>query len=302
VPEWDAEIEIDTAAARRLIYGQFPELAGMTIERVAAGWDNVVHLVDDRWAFRFPRRAIAVPGVEREVTVLGQLAAHVPLPIPEPRWIGVPTDDYPWPWFGAPYLPGRELAVAEVADSRRVELAAALGGFLRALHAPRVARLVGTALPVDPNRRADMAWRVPMARDRLARVAELEGNQTSAEILALLADAERLPPSSRTRVLHGDLHARHVIVDAEGRLSGVIDWGDVCIGDPSIDLSIGYSAFAGDARAAFLDAYGRVDWVTALRARALGVGLSAALLEYAVNQDMAALRENSRQALERVVA
>jgi hypothetical protein len=30
--------------------------------------------------------------------------------------------------------------------------------------------------------------------------------------------------------------------------------------------------------------------------------LSAALLEYAVNQDMTALRENSRQALERVVA
>src|SRR5690606_11953580 len=56
VAEWDAELEVDADRARTMIVAQFPELAGLPLRRVAAGWDNVVHLVDERWAFRFPRR------------------------------------------------------------------------------------------------------------------------------------------------------------------------------------------------------------------------------------------------------
>lgn len=110
MPEWDPEVEVDADAARALIGGQFPELRGASLRLLDAGWDNVVYLVDDRWAFRFPRRAIAIPGVEREMQTLSRLATHLPLPIPTPRWVGAPTDGYPWPWFGAPFLPGVELA------------------------------------------------------------------------------------------------------------------------------------------------------------------------------------------------
>ncbi|HEX7196469.1 MAG TPA: phosphotransferase, partial [Candidatus Limnocylindria bacterium] len=139
MPEWDPEIEVDADRARALIGAQFPELANAEVREVAAGWDNVVHLVDGRWAFRFPRREIAVPGVRREIEVLPRLAAHLPLPIPEPRFVGVPADGYPWPWFGAAYLPGVELAESGLADDGRLALGAALGAFLRALHSTAVA-------------------------------------------------------------------------------------------------------------------------------------------------------------------
>src|SRR5687767_5206464 len=172
MPEWDPEIEVDEERTRVLIDAQFPELRGTSLREVAAGWDNIVHLVDERWAFRFPRRAIAVPGVQREIEVLPRLAAHLPLPIPNPRFVGSSSDGYPWPWFGAAYLPGVELADAELRDEGRVELGAALGGFLRALHRPALARLVGRELPVDPMRRADMGFRIPFARRRLDQVIE----------------------------------------------------------------------------------------------------------------------------------
>lgn len=300
--EWDPEVEVDPALARRLIDERVPELRGAPVRLLDAGWDNVVYLVDERWAFRFPRRAIAVPGVEREIAALGRLAAHLPLPIPEPRWVGAPTAAFGWPWFGTPYLPGTELAAAGLPDERRVPLAASLGAFLRALHASRLVRLLGAGLPVDPNRRADMSWRVPMARERLATLRDVDGYEPPDALNRLLADAERLPPPSRTRVLHGDLHARHVLVDESGAPSGVIDWGDVCIGDPSVDLSIGYAAFVGQARAAFLAAYGRVDRVTELRARALAASLCATLLEYAIDTGMAGLRDDARRSLDRLVA
>ena len=302
MPEWDPEIEVDEDRAVALIAEQFPELRGAPVRQVAAGWDNVVHLVGERWAFRFPRRAIAIPGVEREIATLPRLAPNLPLPIPVPRFVGIPTEDYPWPWFGAAYLPGVEIAEARLPDERRVELARALGAFLRALHAPRMARLLVAALPVDPMRRADMGFRVVHARRRLDEAAAAGAWQRTDRVDELLAEAAKLPPPPHVRVLHGDLHMRHVLVGDRGEATGVIDWGDVCAGDPAIDLSIAYGSFAGAARRALLDAYGPIDGLTELRARVVATFLAAALLAYAADRGMEPLRREAGLALDRVVA
>jgi Ser/Thr protein kinase RdoA (MazF antagonist) len=82
---------------------------------------------------------------------------------------------------------------------------------------------------------------------------------------------------------HGDLHARHVLVH-EGRCSGVIDWGDVCLADPALDLSLAYAGFEGPARAALLNEYGHVSSEQEIRARVLGIFLSSALAESAASQ------------------
>lgn len=49
-------------------------------------------------------------------------------------------------------------------------------------------------------------------------------------------------------VCHGDLHVRHLLVDRDGSATGVIDWGDLCLADPAVDLSIAYFGFAGKPR------------------------------------------------------
>jgi aminoglycoside phosphotransferase (APT) family kinase protein len=302
MPEWDPEIELDAERARALIAAQFPELGDAPVREIAAGWDNVVHLVDERWAFRFPRRAIAIPGVEREIATLPRLAPNLPLPVPVPRFVGTPTDGYPWPWFGAEFLAGVELAEAGLPDGERGPLATAIGAFLRALHAPRTARLLVAGLPVDPMRRADMAFRVPHTRDRLELAAAAGLWRPDDAVERLLAEAVELPPPPRIRVLHGDLHMRHVLVGGDGEATGVIDWGDVCAGDPAIDLSIAYGSFAGTARRALLDAYGPVDGLTELRARVVATFLAAALLAYAADRGMRPLQREARTALDRVVA
>lgn len=301
MPEWDAEIEVDEARASALIAASFPELDGASVRKVAEGWDNVVHLVDERWAFRFPRRQLAIPGVEREIATLPRLADQLPSPIPSPRWIGAPVDGYPWPWFGAAHLPGEELAMTDLPDERREAIATEVGGFLKALHAPRLASRIGNELPVDPMRRADMTVRIPNARLRLQRAAAAGLWEPTEAVERLLADASSLPPSPRTRVLHGDLHARHVLVDGE-RVSGIIDWGDVCTGDPSADLALAFGAFVGAPRRAFLSAYGRIDGLTEIRARVIAVFVASALLEYAADRGMEPLRRDSLRSLERAVA
>ncbi|MCP9976375.1 hypothetical protein [Actinomadura madurae] len=70
VPEWAPEHEVTAEIAGALIGRRFRELRGASVEPLATGWDNTVFLVAGEWAFRFPRRRIAVARVERELAVL----------------------------------------------------------------------------------------------------------------------------------------------------------------------------------------------------------------------------------------
>jgi aminoglycoside phosphotransferase (APT) family kinase protein len=297
MPEWDPEIVVDEALARTLLAEQFPDLGIHHVRLLADGWDNTVWLVNGELVFRFPRRQVAIPGVEREIAMLPGLAPHLPTAIPVPIFIGHRTDAFAWPFFGARLVPGRELADADLTDPARAALAPQLGRFLRALHAPAVLEAYGDQLPIDPNRRADMTLRVPMTRERLA---ELEHRGLwEPRRLDWLDAAEALPPSEPTALTHGDLHVRHILVDERGTLSGVIDWGDLGCSDPAIDLPLYWSGLRPAARPAFVEAYGAVDDAALLRARALAVFLSATLALYAEAEDRPTLKRESLAGLER---
>lgn len=297
MPVWSADVTVDEDLVRRLIADQFPELEPASLRPFAEGWDNAVWLVDERWAFRFPRRTMGVEAIERELRVLPRLAPVLPAPVPVPVFVGRPAAGYPWPFAGAALIEGVEAGDAALDDDARCRLASALAGFLRALHDAR-----GAELPVDPNRRADMPYRAAMTTDWLGRLERLGLWRAPASVRRLLADAERLPPPEGMVVAHGDLHFRHVLVDAGGALAGVIDWGDVCLGDPSIDLSLLWSFFPAEGRAAFLAAYGPVSEAQLLRARALAVNLCAILAAYGHEEGMAGVEREALEGLERAVA
>jgi aminoglycoside phosphotransferase (APT) family kinase protein len=292
VPEWDAEVAIDEELVRALLTEQFPELDASSARLVGEGWDNAVWLVEERWAFRFPRRQIAIPGVERELSVLPRLAPLLPVPIPEPRFVGTPSERFPWPFFGAALLPGREPADAALADDARLELGTALGRFLRLLHRVEL----DVALPVDPLGRGDMSKQLEMAR-------QLDGEPGSPAISRasqLFECAAAVGPPTSAVLVHGDLHLRHVLVDG-GALGGVIDWGDVCVGDPSIDLQIAWSLLPVQARTRFFDEYGPIDEVRQLRARVLAVRLCAVLARYARSVGYASLEREALAGFERAL-
>jgi aminoglycoside phosphotransferase (APT) family kinase protein len=82
----------------------------------------------------------------------------------------------------------------------------------------------------------------------------------------------------------------------------VIDWGDVCFAHPAVDLSVAYTAFTGESRAALFAEYGRVDPDAEIRARALGVRLSALLADYAAAIGNRSLLVEAGAGLSRVVA
>ena len=292
-PAWTPEREITLAEAERLVGTRFPNLTGGEAELFAQGWDNTaVRFRIPRTGeliFRFPRRTIALPGVRRELAWLPQLAARLPLPIPVPAYAGSwgPDGGEPWPFWGGPMLAGSELAEAAIESDQRETVAAELGAFLRVLHSlpPADFEISGDcSLAYDPMGRGHPARRAAGTAQCLDRLRERGTGIPFDAVTELLARADRLPaPPLPGVICHGDLHVRHVLVGGKG-ITGVIDWGDLCLGDRAVDLSIAFAGFSGEQREAFFAAYGPIDAERELRARALALSLSALLTEYALAQ------------------
>ena len=258
---WSAEERVDEERARRIIQRQFEEVVVDEVTLVSEGWDYAVFRVDGEWAFRFPRREVVVPGTEREIAVLPELAERLPVAVPAPVFVGRPGDDFPWPFYGSRYLDGVE-ATGQPVDP------VALGAALRELHAAETLSAVGAELPVDPLGRVDMDVRLP----RLAKLG--------IDAPALVTAAETLPPARHTVVCHGDLHMRQLLVDGDA-LTGIVDWVDVCRSDPAVDLSAAWTTLDAERRPAFFAAYGEVEEETRVRARVVGAFLCAMLADWA---------------------
>jgi aminoglycoside phosphotransferase (APT) family kinase protein len=149
---------------------------------------------------------------------------------------------------------------------------------------------------------------VPWVRDTVARLADLQlATDSPTQVADLLDRAARLRLPPRAPVLcHGDLHLRHVLALADGRAGGVIDWGDVCLADPAIDLSFAYAALAGPARKSLLTAYQRaggtpLDAGQETLARLLALGLSAMLALTGHETDDPGLREEALAGMTRAL-
>lgn len=291
VPTPEIKLARDDVAG--LIGDQFPELDVARLRLLATGWDNAVWLIDESWVFRFPLHAGAATLLRRELSVLPRLASRVSLSIPVPTFIGHPSGAYPWPFFGAPWIPGRELPLANVPDEERAGIARRLGVFLRELHDLELVGEFDTELRRRPER-SDVNHSLSTYLERLDAVQNAGLWSIPPRVHELISAAGRLPPVDELVLVHGDLHVRHLVVSDQAELAGVIDWGDVSIAHPSVDLQIGWSGFTGIARGAFLTAYGEVpeDW--ALRAQVSAIFYSATLALYARRDG---LRELAREAV-----
>jgi aminoglycoside phosphotransferase (APT) family kinase protein len=265
-----AEVDVDVDLVRRLLVAQFPDLleGDPEIRPVAFGWDNVIVRLGDDLVVRLPRRQQAAELVVHEQRWLAQLAPALPLPVPAPVRCGVPGEGYPWPWTVCPWLEGAIAATTPPDD--QAEAAGALAGFLAALHRPAPADA-----PVNPYRGGPLAERDPFVRER---AAALDGALCDAtEVVPRWEAALAAPPHGGPPVwLHGDLHPANLLV-AGGRLSAVIDFGDLTAGDPATDLAVAWMLFDASERSLLRRLTGADD-ATWRRARGWAIHLSLAYL------------------------
>jgi aminoglycoside phosphotransferase (APT) family kinase protein len=253
------EVKVEPDLVRALLRDQHPDLADLELRDVRGGWDNQQWRLGEELAVRLPRTERAPALLHTEQTWLPMLAERLPLPTPTPVRIGKPSNLFEHTWTIARWVEGEP---ADHAPITRIEAAEILAGFLRALHhqAPADA-------PANPSRGIPLAGvqRVDGWFEVIADHADADAAREVWE-QAVAAPAWQGAPVW----LHGDLHPANVVV-RDGMLAGVIDFGEMCAGDPATDLSAAWILLPAGAASRFFDAYEQADEATITRARGWAV-------------------------------
>jgi aminoglycoside phosphotransferase (APT) family kinase protein len=267
------ELEIDEALVRRLLEEQFPEWAGRPLHRIEpSGTDNAIFRLGDELSVRLARRDGPETAGGKELEWLPRLAPLLALEIPVPVAQGRPTADYPWFWDVHTWVGGETAAIDEI-DA--IQAARDLAGFVAALQ-----RVDPAGAP--PGRGIPLAERDEATRYWLARFGG-DPAVTAGWERALAAPPWDGPPVWH----HGDLDVRNWLV-RNGRISGVIDWASMGVGDPACDVMVAWKLHSSAARDAFRVAL-PTDDATWERARGWVLSQAVAALAYYTPENNPAL-------------
>jgi aminoglycoside phosphotransferase (APT) family kinase protein len=259
------ELEIDVELVRRLLVAQFPVWAELPIEPLPiGGTDNAIFQLGDDLSVRLPRRRDSTPSwLGKEFEWLPKLAPQLPIRVPKPVARGLPDEGYPHEWAIHDWLDGDDATAAPL-DLRCA--AADLADLLRALRS------------IDPAGGPPAGGRGGRLRPRdeatRAAIEALGDAIDGPAVTAAWEEALGAPEWGGPPVwLHGDLDARNLLV-REGRISGLLDWSCLCVGDPACDVKVAWAVLDAEARPIFRDAL-QIDH--AMWARGRGWALSQAV-------------------------
>ncbi len=273
-PDGSNEVAPDRRVVTQLLRDQVPHLAHLPVRACAvSGSSNWVFRLGDAMTVRLPRAHRYEADLLKEVRWLPHIASRVATPVPEVEAVGEASQAFPRPWAVLSWLPGEPPQVLD--EVQQARFAETLGAFLQDLHS-----VDSAGVPHGPEH-----WGY-----RCGEPVTDEIDGWVDEAATALADVfapsrvreawdrlRRVPPAAQAPCwVHTDLSAENVLVHGDGRLAGVIDFGGLGVGDPSVDLLYAWSLLGAPARELLRRASG-ADEGTWLRARAwafVGPGLS----------------------------
>lgn len=258
------ELPIDATLVRRLVDSAFPTYAEHEVVALPrSGSSNALFRLGDDALVRLPRQPGGGVSLVKEAAWLPSVAAGVSVAVPEILELGEPDLGYPEPWAITSWLPGRRLSPPALAPAP-----APLGGdggqLARDL-ATFVAEIRSLEVPGRAAGDESLAWYrgLPLwqldaeFRDAAAQCRALGTAldiDHALDVWGSAVEASRQVERVDTW-FHGDLLTENLLVDDSGGLAGVLDFGGLAIGDPTVDLVVAWEA---------LDAAGRHEFRRAL--------------------------------------
>lgn len=267
---------IDVNVVKRLINEQFPEWSKLEIRPVKNGGNDnrTFHLGDDM-SVRLPSAEGYVPQVEKEQKWLPKLSKELSLPISTPLAKGNPSKEYPFPWTVNKWVEGETLNLKNINDLS--QLAKDLGTFLNELQSIDAS---GGPLAGKHNfyRGGNVAVYDQETRDAIEQNKDILNVSLLNEIWELALDSKW---AANPVWIHGDIAPGNILVK-DGKLSAIIDFGILGIGDPSCDAAMAWTFFDDTSKKVFKNTL-NMDEGTWNRAR--GWALWKALITYNWNRN-----------------
>jgi aminoglycoside phosphotransferase (APT) family kinase protein len=281
------EVIADVALVRRLLAAQFPRWGELPLSAVqSAGTDNTIFRLGSDMCVRLPRIAYAEQQIDKEYACLPRLAP-LPLAIPEPLALGASQEGFPWRWAVYRWIAGETASSERLRDMR--ETARTLGQFVRALQAPDAS---GGPVAGEATRGRGLPL---SSRDAQVRESiDALGDEYDVRVLHATWDkALALPAFAGKPVwIHADLHEGNLL-QVDGRLSAVIDFGLAGVGDPASDLTPAWTFLPAEARRPFRDAV-KPDEDAWARGRGWALSIAVIALAYYLHTNPTLVRMSRR--------
>jgi aminoglycoside phosphotransferase (APT) family kinase protein len=252
---------IDESLVRKLVSSQFPQWDRLAVIPLAhSGGDNRMFRLGEEMVVRLPSAAAYAAQPEKENFWLRRLAPSLPLAIPTCVALGQPAEGYPWRWSILKWIQGESAAPELVADSST--FAAGVAQFLVALQ--RIDATGGP--PPGPHNFYRGGLLTAYDAETKNAVRKLQSRIDADAAIAIWEATAHTVWNGAPVWVHGDISVGNLLSQS-GRLTAVIDFGLLGVGDPACDLSIAWTLFRGEARKTFQAtlAYDPDTW---LRARA----------------------------------
>ena len=244
---------------------------GLPCQGIRAGMAGTfpAYVVDERYVVKlFGDLFDGLRSWEAEGEAYRLLKACSGMPVPELVATGrlFAPGAWSWPYLVMTFLTGQSLTEMydQVSHAQRRALVAQLGGLVCQLHGLPLANtgpLRRSWQPTSGFLRRQYAG----CRDQQIAWGTLPQHLIDQLDAYVMTPAALIDTGARPRLLHADLTADHLLLScADGRwaLSGLIDLGDACVGDPTYELvALHLDGLRCDKRLLheFLSSYGEED-------------------------------------------
>jgi aminoglycoside phosphotransferase (APT) family kinase protein len=225
---------MEAGEVRKRISAVFPEIEVVTVSPLGTGWDSDAWLINEELVFRFALRPGLDEQIKKEERLLNALVPTLPVRLPVPRYIAWDGGKDAFAFSAYPYIPGTPLDESDLNPGQLDAVARDIAAFLTALHTVPSAEAEPLVAPI--TREVGQPW---LLRDRfridIFPIFDAEERVAIEDRWDKLTAGMEFPP--QLTLIHADLGPDHILLNDEGRLVGVIDWGDVTIGDPALDFA-----------------------------------------------------------------
>jgi aminoglycoside phosphotransferase (APT) family kinase protein len=282
----DNEIPIDVGLVRNLVDYEFPQYAALRLSRLdASGSTNVLFRLGDNLLVRLPRQPGGSSAIDKERHWMPEVGRHLPVAVPEIIAVGEPAYGYGERWSIVRWLDGELPIVCAPGDpptAQRSMLAMDLANAILALRAVDVSEAAAT----DPSLRWYRGRTLTEFDEQTHRniwlCRSIKGLDLDLDAATgVWETALNLPgavEAATDRWYHSDLVAENLLMTND-RLTGVLDFGGLAVGDPTIDLHGAWELFDSPARTVFRTqlGVGEDEW---LRGRAWALAIALGCFTY----------------------
>lgn len=265
------ELEINDDLVCSLIKIQCPDRLGLPLKRVkSSGTDNALFRLGQNWIVRLPRLVGSDANINKEYLWVPQLAPFLNISISVPVFKGDSTDFYPSSWMISQWHNGSNPEF-EI-ENEYHDLAKDLANFLNQFH--------NIPLSNGPASRRGLPLNVVDDEMRMS-ISQLNHKEVDTKrITEIWEQSLSIPYWNKEAVwIHGDFLPGNILIQ-NNRLSAVLDFSDVGVGDPACDCVIAWALMNSESRKIFKNHLENTDENTWLRGRAWALSIAVIMLPY----------------------